>query len=64
MRTYNRNNCDSKVRAIIKDSLGNTITLLGKHAFEWSIAKEVDGRIVITSFSNRKQANKEFKKYK
>lgn len=61
--TFHKEKCQSKVRAIIEDDHGNRITLLGQHAFQWSIAKEVDGRIVITSFPNRVLATKEFKKY-
>lgn len=61
---YNRNHCDNIVRAVIEDKLGRRVTLLGKHAFEWSIVLESDGRTVITTFPNRREAKKEFNNYK
>lgn len=61
--TFHKEKCCSKVRATIEDIHGNKISLMGQHAFEWSIVKEADGRIIVTSFPNRKQAVKEFKKY-
>ncbi len=47
-----------------KDIHGNKIILMGQHAFEWSIVKEADGKIVITSFPNRTLAQQEFNKLK
>lgn len=48
----------------ITDKLGRTVTLVGKHAFEWSIVLESDGKIIITTFKNRKSAVEDLKKYK
>lgn len=62
--TFHREKCCSKIRAIIKDIHGNKIILMGQHAFEWSIVKEADGKIVITSFPNRILAQQEFNKLK
>nr|DAG83971.1 MAG TPA: hypothetical protein [Caudoviricetes sp.] len=62
--TFHREKCCSKVRAIIKDTHENKIILIGQHAFEWSIVKEADGKIVITSFPNRILAQQEFNKLK
>lgn len=59
-RKYHKSNCDATVRAIVTDALGRKITLVGKHAFEWSIILEKDGKIIITTFSNREQAVNEF----
>lgn len=62
-RMYNRDHCNSTVRATIE--FGNTtITLVGKHAFEWSIVKELQSQIIIMTFKNREQAREEFNKYK
>lgn len=63
-RTYHKENCSSCVRAVITDKAGNRITLMGQHAFNWSIVKEKDGKIIITSFPNRVEATKEFNKYR
>jgi hypothetical protein len=41
------------------------VTLVGKHAFEWSICVEdAHKRITITTYPNRKAATKEFNKYR
>ncbi len=61
---FHRENCTSSVRAIITDKLGRTITLMGKHAFEWKIVMEKDGRVVINQYPNRVAATREFEKYK
>lgn len=63
-KKYNRYNCSSRVRAIIKDKLGRTITLIGTHAFEWEIIMENDNKITITKFHNRVSATKEFNKFR
>lgn len=62
-RKYNKSNCDSTLRAVIEDKFGNKISLFGTHSFEWSIVKEIDGKVTMTTFPNRLSANKEFKKY-
>lgn len=49
-RQYHKSNCDSTVRAIVTDALGRKVILVGKHAFEWSIILEKEGRLVITTF--------------
>lgn len=65
-RNYHKSNCDSTVRAIVTDPLGRKVILVRKHAFEWSIILEKEGRLVITTFPNRKQAvdmfNNKYKK--
>lgn len=61
---FKKERCSSKVRASIETRFGDKITLLGTHAFEWQIAIESNGTIKITSFPNRKEATKEFNKYK
>lgn len=58
---YHRSNCCSKVRAVVTDKWGRKVTLMGTHAFEWSIVLEANGRVIINSFSNSKEARKEFK---
>lgn len=57
-KQYNKEKCRQKVRAIIKDKYGNTIILMGKHAFNWEIVKETNGRIIITSYPSRIEALK------
>lgn len=60
MKKYHRERCTSKIRATITDPLGRVITLFGKHAFEWGIAIEKDGRIIVRIFPDSKEAKKEF----
>lgn len=60
---YNRKNCNSQVRATIKDKYGRTVTLVGKHAFEWSIIVDNGVTVKITTFSNSAKARKEWKRY-
>lgn len=64
-RKYHKSNCNATVRAIVEDALGRKVILVGKHAFEWSIILEKEGRLVITTFPNREQAVDTFnKKYR
>lgn len=63
-RHFHRENCDSRVRATIKDKWGRTVSLLGTHAFEWEIVIEAFGRMTIQPFTNGKDARKEFNNYK
>ena len=64
MSKYKKENCCSKVRAVVKTKHGDVITLVGTHSHNWEIVTERDGRVVITSFPNREGATKEFKKFK
>lgn len=48
-------NCDATVRAIVEDALGRKVILVGKHAFEWSIILEKEGRV---DTFNKKYRNK------
>ena len=59
---YTKENCSSQVRATIKDQYGRTITLVGRHAFEWSIVVDNGVTVKVTTFSNSAKAKKEFKK--
>ena len=68
-RKYHKSNCDATVRAIVEDALGRKVILVGKHAFEWSIILEKEGKLVIklviTTFPNREKAVDTFNnKYK
>lgn len=60
---FHKENCNSTVRASIKSG-NTTITLVGKHAFEWSIIREEDGKVIITTFPKREKAIDEFNRYK
>lgn len=64
MRKYNRDNCDSRLRAVITDKWGRTVALFGKHAFEWEIVLQDNGKTVIRQFKSGKEARKEFNAYK
>lgn len=63
-KKFHREKCEARVRMQITDQLGRKITLVGKHAFEWSIILESDGKIIITTFKDRKSAVEDLKKYK
>lgn len=60
---FHKQNCSSTVRATVKCN-NTTISLIGTHAFEWSIIKEMSGKVIITTFPKRENAINEFKKYK
>ena len=64
VKKYNRNNCDSTLRATVTDALGRTVSLFGTHAFEWSIVIESDNSITMQTFKKGDIARKEFSKYK
>lgn len=63
-KKYNRNNCDSTLRATVTDTLGRTVSLFGTHAFEWSIVIASDNSITMQTFKKGDIARKEFNKYK
>lgn len=63
-KRYNRDNCDNRLRAVITDKWGRTVALFGKHAFEWTIVLQDNGRTIVRSFPNGEQARKEFRKFK
>lgn len=60
MRTYNKKNCTTKVRKTGTDFLGRPIQLIGRHAFEWSVATTTPTGISLMTFANRQLAEKEF----
>ena len=50
MKRFNKQNCTSSVRAQIIDKWGRTITLMGTHAFDWTIyVEESTGNMTITT---------------
>ena len=63
-RNYNRDNCDSILRAVITDKWGRTISLFGKHVFEWEIVIESCGKFTARTFSTGHEARKEFNNLK
>lgn len=59
MKRFNKQNCTSSVRAQITDKWGRTITLMGTHAFDWTIyVEESTGNMTITTFRNSPKVNK------
>ena len=64
-RKYHKSNCDATVRAIVEDALERKVILVGKHAYEWYIISDKEGKLVITNFPNREKAVDTFnKKYR
>lgn len=62
-RKFNPDNCNSRVRAHVS-FCGMAITLIGKHAFEWSVCIDNGSKIVIKQYPNRVEATREFKRLK
>lgn len=60
MRKFNRLHCDSTVRARFIDTWGRVITLVGTHAFEYTIHI----RTVTETFENGTLARKRFNELK
>lgn len=57
-----KSNCVNKVRFTVTDKLGNTITVCGRYAFEWTININKNGMVIQTSFESRKKALNELRK--
>ena len=57
-----KSNCVNKVRFTVTDKLGNTITVCGRYAFEWTINVNKNGMVIQTSFESRKKALNELRK--
>ena len=62
-RKYDRNKCHSIVRATIQHG-SMTISLVGKHSYEWSVVKDDGNKVIVITFGRREGAIDEFKKYK
>jgi hypothetical protein len=60
-KKYDPLKCQRRIIAQCEDAFGNKIALLAHHAFSWTIYKDVDGRMVITSMP-REEARKEYKR--
>ena len=61
---FHRENCETRIREVVKDMFGNTIVLSGQHAFEWSITVCSHNVYTKTTYKNGKEARKQFRKYK
>ena len=57
-----KSNCVNRVRFTVTDQLGNTITVCGKYAYEWTINIDKDGMVIQTSFKNRRKALNELER--
>lgn len=57
-----KSNCVNKIRFTATDQLGNTITVCGRYAFEWTINVNKDGMVIQTSFESRRKALNELEK--
>lgn len=57
MRTFKKENCTSKVRKQFITLTGEKISLVGKHAYEWSVVRE-SVNITMLMFNNRVAAVK------
>ena len=61
---YKKENCDSRLRAVITDKLGRTVSLFGTHAFEWEIVFESNGKLIARKYPNGKEARAAFNQLK
>lgn len=61
-RKIHKSNCVNKVRFTVTDQLGNTITVCGRYAYEWTINVNKNGMVIQTSFESRKKALNELRK--
>jgi len=57
-----KSNCVNRVRFTVTDQLGNTITVCGRYAYEWTINIDKDGMVIQTSFKNRHKALNELER--
>lgn len=65
VHTFHRDKCQARVRKSYTTKFGSVISLLGKHAFEWSVGViKNDGKafMSITTYPNRKIATQEYNK--
>ena len=63
--TFHRDKCQARVRKSYTTKLGSVISLLGKHAFEWSVGvtkSENPVLMSITTYPDRKTATQEYNK--
>lgn len=63
-KKYNRDNCDSRLRVVITDKWGRTVALFGKHAFEYEIVIQDNGKTTVRTFKSGREERKEFNNYK
>lgn len=63
-KTYHREKCDNRIRAVKVDSSNRKIVLSGIHAFEWQITIVGENSLTVIKFANRVKATKEFNKYR
>lgn len=61
-KKIHKSNCVNQVRFTITDQLGNTVTVCGKYAYEWTININKDGMVIQTSFKNRRKALNELER--
>ncbi len=60
MKRFNKKNCISKVRSVHRSRFGEVFTLVGTHAFDWSIITMVGGYLKATTYPDRESAVKRF----
>lgn len=60
--TFHKENCISMVRKVVINQYGDIYSLIGTHAFEWSIIVDSHNVITKTTYKNRIEATKEFNK--
>lgn len=60
MKRYKKENCTSKVRKQFITRTGETVSLIGKHAYEWAVVRERKS-VNMMIFNNRAAATKYYK---
>lgn len=65
MKNYNRRNCTGCIRGTFIDKYQRTITICGKHAFEYDIEIMTITKVtIIEHYQNGKMARKRFNELK
>lgn len=60
MKNYKKENCQVLLRKAAITFTGKAISLIGRHAFEWTIVVEDETKVTITIYKNRTSALKEY----
>lgn len=61
---FHRENCQNLIRMAFTDSIGRVVILSGIHAFEWQVTIFSDSVMTTISFPSRKEALKEYNRYR
>lgn len=61
---FHKENCQNLIRTAFTDSIGRVIILSGIHAFEWQVTIFSGSVMTTISFPSRREALKEYNRYR